>query len=98
MKIAIGIIHGMGSQALGFSETFQRKLLNYYEKLSSHSNRSDLLFKEIYWADVLLNQQKRLFERINYHHDLRFTETRHFLIDYLGDAIAYQPLSENHDP
>lgn len=92
MKLAIGIIHGIGSQEPGFSIPLQKGIAKTFSELGVEHAWNDLLFKEILWADILSYQQKLLFERINYQNDLRYQNARHFFIDYFSDAVAYQPL------
>jgi len=88
MKIAIGIIHGMGSQKRGFSQAMQEKLMNAFRKIGGNSD--DLLFQELFWADILSERQERLFRNANYRDDLSYSCLRKFFIGALGDAIAYQ--------
>jgi len=88
MKIAIGITHGMGSQQRGFSHAMQEKLGNSFRRIGGNSD--DLLFQELYWADILSERQERLFRNVNYRNDLRCAGLRKFIISALGDAIAYQ--------
>lgn len=97
MKLAIGIIHGIGSQQPGFSIPMQRGIASAYETLNLSTHWNDLIFQEIIWADILKQQQQQLYERVNYKQDLDYQQIREFFIDYLGDAIAYQPLSQNVD-
>lgn len=89
MKIAIAIVHGIGSQQRGFSHDLQRGIASYYQQAGL--NWDDLLFQEVLWADLLIETQKTLFEKTNYRHDLNYLSFRQFFIDYLSDVIAFQP-------
>ncbi len=95
MKIAIGIIHGMGSQKRGFSKAMQERLRNAFRKQGGNSN--DLLFQELFWADILGERQERLFRNTNYRDDLSYSCLCKFIISALGDAIAYQRNSPSPD-
>lgn len=93
MPLAIGIIHGMGPQKPGFSRNFQRKLQYYYQQRYPTAPADDLIFAEIYWADILKSQERFLYQQANYQHDFAYNYLRHFFVDYLGDAVGYQPLN-----
>ena len=95
MKIAIGIIHGMGSQKRGFSKTMEKVLRSCFRKIGGNSD--DLLFQELFWADILAERQERLFRKVNYRNDLKCAGLRKFIISALGDAIAYQRNSPSPD-
>jgi len=97
MKLAIAIIHGIGIQEPGYSKKLQAKLTSLYEKQNPQCHAEDLIFTEIYWDDILRIPQQLLFQRIDYKFDLDYSISRHFFINYLGDAIAYQPARPDRD-
>ncbi len=88
MKIAVVIIHGMGSQTGGFSHALQRGIAEHYASLNKHWD--DLYFQEVLWADILSPEQSLLYNRLNKNTRLDFQPLRHFFVNYLGDVIAYQ--------
>lgn len=88
-KVNLAIIHGMGEQQVGYSKVFQSKVIN---SLNVRGFDSDCVrFEEIFWADVLREQEEKVFERANYGEDLTYHGLRRFFANALGDAIAYQP-------
>ena len=97
MKIAVAIIHGMGSQTHGFSNPLQRGIAKQYQSLGHDYRWDDLIFKEIIWSDLLASRQKQLFERVNYRQDLNYMMPRKYLIDYLSDVVAYQSVYDEMD-
>lgn len=93
MTIAVVIVHGMGEQKQGFSMKLQKGIANYYQHLGADYSRASILFQEIFWGDVLKEQQATLFQRLGRDNRLDYHSLRHFFINYLGDVIAYQPIS-----
>ncbi len=88
-NVNIAIIHGMGEQQVGYSKIFQTKVIN---SLNVRGFETDCVrFEEIFWADVLSEQEEKVFERANYSDDLTYRGMRKFFANALGDAIAYQP-------
>lgn len=94
-KIAVAIIHGMGKQRSDFSNEFQSVLIEQFmkrlNKVANHSGMDELVIEPMYWAPVLENLENLLWLRID-GKMLSWKKTRGFVISYLGDAIAYQPL------
>jgi hypothetical protein len=89
-KVNLAIIHGMGDQERGYSDTFQEMVTN---NLRSRGFEDVVVnFEEIFWADVLREQEIKVYERANYKGDLEWTDLRRFFVNALGDAIAYQPM------
>jgi len=89
MKIAVAIVHGMGSQQAGFSKDLQVGIAKHYQQLGL--SWDDLIFSEVLWADLLIATQQRLMQRVNYRNDLNYLTFRQFFTTYLGDVIAFQP-------
>lgn len=89
MKIAVVIVHGMGSQQRGFSHSLQRGVAEFYQQMGLEWD--DLLFQEVLWADLLIEKQQQLLEKANYRNDLNYLSLRRFFIDYLSDVVAFQP-------
>lgn len=96
-KIGIGIIHGMGEQSDTFVNNFSERIKGMYHDIRLGFNSDDLFVKGIWWAGVLNDIQAELCRRVNYRHDLWFEGLRGFVINYLGDPIAYQKTREYKD-
>jgi hypothetical protein len=92
MNLAVMSIHGMGSQPKDFADSMHLELKKRY------SGSSEVTFDTIYWADVLSGAEDKLWDRVKGTHDLDFTKLRRFVVNALGDSIAYQPLRNDADP
>lgn len=89
--IAIALIHGIGTTYKGYSNECEQLIRQACQGRTSNT----LVFEEIYWSDLLSEQQEQLLGNANYHNDLDFMSMRKFFVSSLGDAIAYQPLMPN---
>ncbi len=105
-KIAIAIIHGMGSgdtdvdqgslEQPEYFRTISRKIIEKFAKqvqISEQEAESQLVFEMIYWAPLLQTDQKELWEKVR-GENLRFEWLRFFFINVIGDTIAYQVTSD----
>ncbi len=88
MNLAIVSIHGMGSQPKDFAAPMHQELRNRY------AGPSSLVFDSIHWAPVLAGSEDALWGKVSGSHDLDFTKLRRFVVNSLGDSIAYQPLNK----
>lgn len=57
----------------------------------------ELVVEPVYWAPILDHLEDELWERLSPYH-LAWQKTRSFIISYLGDAIAYQPIASERGP
>ncbi|PLT31404.1 chemotaxis protein [Peribacillus deserti] len=87
----------MGNQLEEYAEEIAKQLqYDFYQKTRHITNESQqLVIKPIFWADVFKKREEELFESSVKAYDLHFQELRRFIISYLGDAIAYQPVESN---
>lgn len=95
-KIAVAIIHGVGSQGPDFADKAIEKLSRAFAKHLPDNNKSvedKLVLMPIYWADILSQRQRILWQTVedDAHNKLNFELTRKFFLAFGGDAIAYQP-------
>lgn len=94
-KVAVAIIHGMGMQKEDYAEEMAAMLQQmFYEKTKSfgEASHSCLVIEPVYWAKVFEEGETELHNRLVKEKNLRFKELRRFIIHYLADAIAYQPV------
>lgn len=91
MNLAVVSIHGMGTHEKDFADAMQRELQDRY------NGPSDLVFDTIHWSPVLSGAEDKLWDKVRGDHDLDFTKLRRFVLNALGDSIAYQPLKETTD-
>ena len=58
-QIVVVVIHGMGEQLAGYSQSFESGIRYYYAKHHGLS-ANDLIFKEIIWSHVISSRQTNL--------------------------------------
>ena len=87
-KLAVAVIHGMGSQEQGFSKPMVEELKDRVSRQGK--NAADVAWGEIYWANVLQPRQRKYLEDANAKNDLDYTGLRKFVISAVGDAAAYR--------
>lgn len=94
-KIAVAIIHGMGSQQEGYAkktvEKIKRAFAKEMEALVNHP-ADQLVIESILWAPIFEPKEMALYNKTVMANQLHFKKTRRFVISYLGDAIAYRPV------
>ncbi|WP_219835031.1 chemotaxis protein [Paenibacillus sp. R14(2021)] len=97
MRIAVGIVHGMGQQKGDFHIEMAGALCKAMAKVNPDIQ---LVVEGIYWGDITDNLEKKLWQRtdaaqLHWNDGLKL---RAFVINYLGDAVAYQAIPKEHDP
>ena len=90
MKLAIAIIHGMGSEKQFFSVELKHRITEEYVNEVAGRHEDDLIFQEIYWADLVKDHQNSFLQRANYKNDLTYMNLRELFVDYLGATLAYR--------
>ncbi|MCP3673026.1 MAG: hypothetical protein GY829_00950 [Gammaproteobacteria bacterium] len=90
MKLAIAVIHGMGSEDQHFSVELKHRITEEYVKEEEGRREEDLIFQEIYWGDLVNDQQQSLLDKANYKKDLTYMNLRELFVDYLGATLAYR--------
>ena len=89
-KVAVLIIHGMGSQNKYFAghtiEEINKRVKGYGK------SPTDIAWKPVYWANLIEPRQKKFLDTIVAHknNDIDFIKLRRFVVSALGDAVAYQ--------
>ena len=89
-KVAVLIIHGMGSQGKGF-DIPTREEINYWIA-GKGKDPADVAWKPIYWADLVEPRQEKFMRDIvrAKGNDIDCIKMRRFIISAIGDAAAYQ--------
>jgi hypothetical protein len=98
--VAVAIVHGVGVQGSDFAEPMIRELTDRFAKeleISVADASGELIAEPVHWAPVVQEAQTRLWRRVGPGADLDFVELRKFMVDFAGDAIAYQPTRRNRD-
>ncbi|SOC41432.1 chemotaxis protein [Ureibacillus acetophenoni] len=94
-KVAVAIIHGMGNQKEGFANETIAKITKIFTEKMKHlveDPASQLVIQPVLWATVFRDSEENLFNKLVRDNQLNYQGLRSFLINYLGDAIAYQPV------
>lgn len=93
-KIAVAIIHGVGSQDANFADPMAEEITRRFASQLPGTvikPKDELVVVPIHWANVLHNAQAKLWQRVNQNANLNWTHLRRFMIEFVADAIAYQP-------
>ncbi|UJL45453.1 chemotaxis protein [Virgibacillus sp. NKC19-16] len=100
-KIAVAVIHGAGTPDEDFAdEIITRVSRKFAKKLSIKDPEQELVFDSVFWSSVFEPEQAELWNRLQDSADLNYKRLRRFVIEFLADAIAYQPTTlgnQNYD-
>lgn len=94
-KIAVAIIHGVGRQGPNFADKMKKELKERYAKARNipvAQAENEIVFQTVYWAPVLEDKEKTLWEKVQQGGPLDFISLRKFMVSFVADAMAYQPL------
>ncbi|WP_199614835.1 chemotaxis protein [Paenibacillus alkalitolerans] len=101
-KIALAIIHGVGSPKENYAAKVKKILLNNFAKelhrrfgMPMDEAKNQLAIEAVYWGNVFENLKKDLAKKVEKGGVYKETITGHlreFMIHNMGDAIAYQPV------
>lgn len=94
-KVAVAIIHGMGNHDEDFAkESIAKIYKKFTEKTKSlvEDPVSQLVIQPILWATVFKDREENLFKKLVLESKLNYQGLRNFIINYIGDAVAYQPV------
>ncbi|UOQ91578.1 chemotaxis protein [Halobacillus shinanisalinarum] len=93
-KLAIVILHGAGTPEENFAEEMIGKIhKGFAKKLKVENPGQELVFQPVYWSSIFETEQNRLWERLQKDADLDYVRLRRFAVEFLADAVAYQPTS-----
>jgi hypothetical protein len=97
-KIAVAVIHGMGSQGKdqqGTNEiSFSAGLYTRLKEQLGADFFDRVAWREIFWADILQTRQEDYIQYLR-SKGARWMDTRRFVMHNLGDAASYR---KNDDP
>lgn len=96
-KIAVLILHGSGTPDRDFAEGLIEQVSNRFAK---KVGSVELEFEPVFWSAIFEGEQGRLWEKLKQDGDLDYPRLRRFVIEFLSDAIAYQPTNlggQNYD-
>ncbi|MFC3883526.1 chemotaxis protein [Bacillus songklensis] len=94
-QVAVAIIHGMGIQKEDYAEDMEVLLQQaFLEKAKPFVSGpfSPIVIESVYWAEIFGDREEELFQSLVINNHLRYKGLRRFVIQYLADVIAYQPV------
>lgn len=98
--VAVAVVHGVGIQGSDFAEPMIAELTDRFghELGMKRAEASEqLVFEAVHWAPVLQDAETKLWRKVTARRDLDFVKLRKFMVDFAGDAIAYQPLPASRE-
>ena len=90
-KIAVAVVHGIGNQAPEFAEKLEAAL----QRICQGTCGKDVIIKPVYWAPAMQQKEDALWDRLTSGGPMAFKEIRRVAIDYVADALAYQPTADD---
>ena len=92
-KVAVAVIHGIGSQAnkqpeVSDERTFSDRLYRRLVRRLGRRKMGRVAWREVFWADILGPRQDRYMDLIR--EDVRYDRIRSFLVKSIADAAAFQ--------
>lgn len=88
MRLAVAIIHGIGTQTRAFAAPMIAELEDRLEDRGHDPD--DVAFQPIHWADILDPRQRAYLDAARAAGPLDFLALRRYVVTALGDAAAYQ--------
>ncbi|MCM3781445.1 chemotaxis protein [Neobacillus mesonae] len=95
-KIAVIVVHGLGLQKKEYADKFMKKLDKAFASVMKvPTARPYIEVEPVFWGDVFGKEEERIFQELVVKKKLRYKHLRRYLIYYLADAVAYQPVDTN---
>lgn len=98
--VAVAVVHGVGIQGSDFAEPMIAELTERFAGelgMEREEAAEQLVFEAVHWAPVLQGAETKLWRQVSARGDLDFVRLRKFVVDFAGDAIAYQPLPRSRE-
>ncbi|WP_164667926.1 chemotaxis protein [Virgibacillus doumboii] len=98
-KIAVLVLHGAGTPDRSFADKMIERISKRFVKATG-VERAELEFEPVFWSAVFEGEQEELWGNLQRDADLDFVRLRRFVIEFLSDAVAYQPTNtggQNYD-
>jgi hypothetical protein len=92
VKLAVVVIHGMGSQSSAFAEPVKAEISKRIAEAGK--DPADVAWLPVFWADILDAAQNRYLADARASNDLDWMGLRKFIVKALGDASGYQFVGE----
>lgn len=96
-RVAVMVIHGLGMQKEDYADTLISRLNKEFDQVMvlPGAAAACLDIEPVFWADVFADKEEELYQKLVKDQVLNYQLLRRFIIHYLADAVAYQPV-ENH--
>lgn len=96
-RVAVMVIHGLGMQKEDYADTLISRLNKEFDQVMvlPGAASASLDIEPVFWADVFAEKEEELYQKLVKGQVLNYQLLRRFIIHYLADAVAYQPV-ENH--
>jgi len=89
-KTAILVIHGIGDNEPNFADDFK----NLIAQNTLNIDNVEVKVFPCYWKDLIRNTEDSLDKQVT---NLKYKILRKFMIEFVGDATAYQLSDDNND-
>ncbi len=96
-RLAIAVIHGLGSEEEFYSVELKHRITEEYLKGAEGRLEDDLLFHEIYWGDLVKEELESFREKANYKGDLTYQNLRQIMTDTQALSLLYTPGTEVYE-
>ena len=96
-RLAIAVVHGLGSEEEFYSVELKHRITEEYVNGGEGRLEDDLLFFEIYWADLVKEELKTFRSKANYKEDLAYPNIRKIMTDAQAIALLYRPGTEVYE-
>ncbi len=94
-KVALAYLHGVGvtKGEMNLEREFERPLLDAFANRANKfgGDPNGLVAQPVNWASITQAGQKTLMNSVTRNYNLDYIWLRDFVVNYAGDAIAYQP-------
>lgn len=87
-KVAVAVIHGIGSQPKNFGD----RVCAGIQKRTHAICGEDIITRSVHWAPILQSVEEEFSSKVRLGGKMRLVQLRKYVIDLLGDAVAYQPI------
>ncbi|MBY0205231.1 chemotaxis protein [Paenibacillus polysaccharolyticus] len=93
-RVAVMVIHGLGMQKEDYADKLIACLSKEMERVMvlPGAAKQMLDIEPVFWADVFEEREEALFQQLVRSPGLHYQALRRFVIHYLADAVAYQPV------
>jgi hypothetical protein len=84
-RVGVLVVHGIGDQRSDFADEMIERLGKELGSVKEH-----VFFRPAWWAPIMAELESGLLRNLSRGNDLDYRRLRKFVIQSLGDAIAYQ--------